>query len=148
MTSSQASDDFQLKKKVGLAGSVGVIAGTMVGSGIFASPVGVLAGTNGSVGLSLVLWAGCGVIAGLASLCYCELASCIDESGGEYAYLNKAYGPVVAFVFAWCSCLVARTSGNAATAVTFGSYLVEPFYNGDCQPPDVLVKVSLSIPHK
>ena len=131
---------FELKKKIGLPGSVALIAGTMVGSGIFASPVGVLVGTNNSVGMSLVLWAACGLIAGLVALCYCELGSAIRESGGEYAYLHKAYVPVITFTFAWTSCVISRNASNAATAVTFGSYVVEPFYPG-CQPPDLVVKV-------
>lgn len=114
----------------------------MVGSGIFVSPVGVLAGANGSVGLSLILWVACGVIAALASLCYCELGTFISESGGEYAYLNKSYGPLMAFLFSWTSCVLVRNSGNAATAYTFGSYVVSPFYTGECRPPESLIKVS------
>ncbi|CAK8684250.1 unnamed protein product [Clavelina lepadiformis] len=135
---------FELKKKIGLPGSVALIAGTMVGSGIFASPVGVLVGTNNSVGMSLVLWAACGLIAGLAALCYCELGSAIRESGGEYAYLHKAYVPVITFTFAWTSCVISRNASNAATAVTFGSYVVEPFYPG-CQPPDLVVKCAAAV---
>ena len=141
-----AKDQFQLKKKLGLLGSVALIAGTMVGSGIFASPVGVLAGTNGSVGMSLVLWAACGIIAGLASLCYCELASMFHDSGGEYAYLYRGYGragPILAFTFSWTSVVVTRTSSNAATAVTFGAYIIAPFFNGYCDAPDVIGKVCI-----
>lgn len=137
-------ETFELRKKFGLPGSIAIIAGTMVGSGIFASPVGVLAGTNGSVGMSLVLWAACGLIAGLAALCYCELASMFYDSGGEYAYLYKGYGkfgPVLAFVFCWTSVIITRTSGNAAVALTFGAYAVEPFYIGSCETPVVLIKV-------
>ena len=139
------NESFNLRKKFGLPGSIALIAGTMVGSGIFASPVGVLSGTNGSVGMSLVLWVACGIIAGLAALCYCELGSMFRDSGGEYAYLYKGYGrfgPIVAFTFSWTSVIVTRTSGNAATALTFGVYAVEPFYTGACQAPAVLVKVS------
>ena len=138
-------EQFKLKKKLGLQGSIALIAGTMVGSGIFASPVGVLVGTNGSVGMSLVLWAACGVIAGLASLCYCELASMFQDSGGGYAYLYRGYGragPILAFTFAWTSVVVTRSSSNAATAVTFGSYVVAPFFQGSCIAPDVIGKVS------
>ena len=146
-TRSQERDDndkFELKKKIGLGGSVAIIAGTMVGSGIFASPVGVLAGTNGSVGMSLVLWGACGVIAALAALCYAELASMFRDSGAEYAYLYRGYGklgPTLAFTFSWTSVTIMRNSGNAATAVTLGSYVAAPFYGGDCKPPDVVVKV-------
>nr|XP_026696296.1 b(0,+)-type amino acid transporter 1-like [Ciona intestinalis] len=134
-------ENFELRQSISLAGGVALIAGTMVGSGIFVSPVGVLAGSNGSVGLSLVLWAGCGMIASLASLCYCELGSSIHESGGEYAYLNKEYGSVAAFTFSWTSCIMTRGSGNAASIIVFGNYCAGAFYTG-CKPPDVIVKLS------
>ena len=136
---------FELKKKIGLAGSVAISTGTMVGSGIFASPVGVLAGTNGSVGMSLVLWGACGIISGLCALCYAELASMIKESGAEYAYLYRGYGrlgPLLAFTFSWTAVLITRNTGNAATAITFGSYAVEPFFSDECKPPELVTKVS------
>uniref|UniRef100_H2ZMA2 b(0,+)-type amino acid transporter 1 n=1 Tax=Ciona savignyi TaxID=51511 RepID=H2ZMA2_CIOSA len=142
---SEVNEQFELKRTIGLAGGIAVISGTMVGSGIFVSPVGVLSGVNGSVGLSLVIWAACGVISSLASLCYCELGSSIRESGGEYAYLNKAYGPIAAFIFSWTSSVVTRTAGNAATAVTFGSYFVEAFFPGGCTQPDVIVKLTAAV---
>ena len=141
-------EHFELKKKIGVAGSVALIAGTMVGSGIFVSPVGVLAGTNGSVGMSLVMWAACGVVAGLAALCYCELASMFRDSGGEYAYLYRGYGrfgSVLSFTFAWTSIFIVRVTSNAATAVAFGAYTVAPFFPGNCPTPNVIVKVSLFI---
>lgn len=59
-----------------------LIVGTMIGSGVFASPGAVLL-HSGSVGLSLLVWVLAGVIALLGSLCYCELGTCIPESGGE-----------------------------------------------------------------
>ena len=137
-------ETFELKKKIGLGGGVAIIAGTIVGSGIFVSPIGVLAGSNGSVGLSLVLWAACGIIAGIASLCYAELASMFPESGSSYSYLLRGYGsagPTLAFTYAWTTNLISRASSRAGIALTFGSYALAPFYLGNCQPPVVLVKV-------
>ena len=138
---------LQLKSKVGLPGSVGIIAGTIVGSGIFASPAGVLRGANGSVGMSLVLWVACGVLASLAALCYCELASMFRDSGADYAYIYRAYkkfgvGAALAFMYTWTAVLVVRTTAGAANALVFSSYVIEPFYSGDCQPPDFVIKVS------
>ena len=146
-TDSNEEERFELKKKFGLAGGVALLAGTMVGSGIFVSPIGVLAGTNGSVGLSLLLWAGCGLITMLASLCYCELASMFHESGSDYAYLKRGYGragPVLAFTFSWTTIFVSRASSRAGAAITFGSYIAAPFFGGTCTAPDVIVKVRCS----
>ena len=135
---------FDLKEKIGLAGGVALLVGTMVGSGIFVSPIGVLAGSNGSVGLSLVLWAACGIITGVAALSYCELASMFRESGGSYIYLQRGYGPAghtLAFTYMWTTMLISSASSRAGIAITFGSYALAPFFPGDCQLPFTLVKV-------
>ena len=143
-------EKLQLKSKVGLPGSVGIIAGTIVGSGIFASPTGVLRGANGSVGISLVLWVACGVFSGLAALCYCELGTMFRDSGADYAYLYRAYkkfgvGAALAFMYTWTAVFVLRTTSNAAKALVFSSYIIEPFYPGDCQPPDFIMKVRINL---
>ncbi|CAK8684251.1 unnamed protein product [Clavelina lepadiformis] len=57
---------------------------------------------------------------GLAALCYAELGSAINESGGSYTYLNWEYAKVVAFIYAWTTCLISRGAGSAATAMAFG----------------------------
>ena len=143
--SASSHERFNLKEKIGLRGGVAIIAGTMVGSGIFVSPIGVLRGTNGSVGLSLILWAFCGVISCVAALCYAELASMFRVSGSTYSYLHLEYGrggPVLSFTYAWTIVLITQGASKAATSLIFGSYLLAPFYSGDCNPPVVLVKVN------
>jgi len=137
---------FDLKEKIGLGGGIALLAGTMVGSGIFVSPIGVLAGVNGSVGLSLVLWVACGIISGVTALCFCELASMFRESGATYVYLQRGYGPAgstLAFVFMWTALLIGGATSRVGIAITFGSYALAPFFPGDCQPPFALVKVNI-----
>nr|CAB3266339.1 b(0,+)-type amino acid transporter 1-like [Phallusia mammillata] len=135
-----SNDEFRLRRNIGLAESVAVITGIMVGSGIFVSPTGVLAGSNNSVGLSLVVWAGCGAIALVGALCYCELGSCVSISGGDHTYLHMSYGPIVAFCYCWCSCLIVRATAMAALALTVANYAVAPFYSEGCDPPQFFVK--------
>lgn len=130
---------FELKQKIGLWRGLSIIAGTVVGSGIFVSPVGVLAGSNGSVGVSLLLWVACGLFSTLAALCYAELGTTIRESGGEFAYLNAGFGPPFAFTFVMCFMFVTSTASHAAKSVVFGTYLATPFYS-ECDPPDAVVK--------
>lgn len=133
---------FELKKKIGIWSCVGLLAGTMVGSGIFVSPSGVIQSVDGNVGLTLCLWAACGLFSLLASLCYAELGTKIRESGADFAYHRVAYGRPVGFLYAWTSILVVRSTGNAATAYTFGLYMAGPFYGGECAPPAIVIKLA------
>ncbi|XP_047467657.1 b(0,+)-type amino acid transporter 1 isoform X3 [Mugil cephalus] len=129
---------LNLKREVGLVGAVALIAGTMIGSGIFMSPQTVLS-TIGSTGASLVVWASCGVLAMMASACYAELGTVIKESGGEYIYILRTSGPVVAFLLIFSSVLFVRPAGVAGIALSFAQYVVVPFYS-DCPPPVLVVK--------
>ncbi|XP_061162532.1 b(0,+)-type amino acid transporter 1-like isoform X2 [Saccostrea echinata] len=138
-------DHCNLQKRVGLLSGVCLIVGTMIGSGIFISPKGVLAGT-GSVGLSLIVWVGCGIISLFGALSYAELGTLITKSGAEYAYLHEAFGPfhktlgpVPAFLFAWTSVLILKPALFGVVSMSFALYTTEPFF--ECGPPDVLVKI-------
>lgn len=129
---------LSLKREVGLVGAVALIAGTMIGSGIFMSPQTVLS-SIGSPGASLVVWACCGVLVILASSCYAELGTVIKESGGEYIYILRIWGPVVAFLLIFSSVLFVRPAGIAGISLSFAQYVVVPFYS-DCPPPVLVVK--------
>ncbi|KAF3701480.1 b(0,+)-type amino acid transporter 1 [Channa argus] len=132
------TEKLNLKREVGLVGAVSLIGGTMIGSGIFMSPQTVLT-TIGSPGASLVVWACCGFLVILVSFCYVELGTVIRESGGEYIYILRTAGPVVAFVLIFTSVLFVRPAGVAGIALSFAQYVVAPFYS-DCPPPVLLVK--------
>ncbi|KAK7905254.1 hypothetical protein WMY93_017861 [Mugilogobius chulae] len=120
---------LSLKRDVGLIGAVSLIAGTMIGSGIFMSPQTVLL-TIGSTGASLVVWASCGVLVILASFCYAELGTVIKESGGEYIYILRTSGPVVAFMLAFSSVLFVRPAGVAGIHSALRK----------CPPPELVIK--------
>ncbi|XP_076032326.1 L-type amino acid transporter sobremesa isoform X6 [Oratosquilla oratoria] len=148
-------DAINLQRRVGLISGVALIVGTMIGSGIFVSPKGLLQRTE-SVGLSLVVWAACGVLSLLGALSYAELGTLVAESGGEYAYFNEAfhrsrpsktwYGPVPAFLFSWVSILLLKPSGLAIIALTCAEYSSRLFILGgsDCHIPGVSVKLLAS----
>lgn len=129
---------LSLKRQVGLMGAVSLIGGTMIGSGIFMTPQTVI-GSIGSTGGSLVVWASCGLLVILASFCYAELGTVIRESGGEYIYILRTSGPVMAFMLVFSSVFFVRPAGLAGMALGFAQYVVAPFYN-DCPPPVVVVK--------
>ena len=128
-----------LKKNVSIINGVGLIVGTVIGSGIFLSPTSILEETN-SIGASLLVWLGCGLLALFGSLCYAELGTMITKSGGEYSYLMVAFGRIPAYLFAWTSVLIIRPASGAIIALTFAEYVAKPFYP-DSQPPTYLMKL-------
>ncbi|ESO87846.1 hypothetical protein LOTGIDRAFT_234854 [Lottia gigantea] len=128
-----------LKKRVGLVSGIALIVGTMIGSGIFISPKGVLDGT-GSIGLSLIVWLGCGLISLFGALSYAELGTLITKSGAEFAYLFEAMGPIPAYMYSWTSVIVLKPSTVAVICLAFAEYVFEPIFDG-CGPPELIKKL-------
>lgn len=128
----------QLEKTLGVFGGVGLVVGSIIGSGIFLSPSSVLQET-GSVGMSLVVWTLCGLIALFGALCYVELGTEIPLSGAEYSYLYDAFkfssfGKVVAFLYSWTATLIIRPSAIAIISMIFAEYVTKPFVSSSDSP--------------
>ncbi|XP_011345702.1 b(0,+)-type amino acid transporter 1 isoform X2 [Ooceraea biroi] len=138
-TDAEANDPIHLKRRVGLVSGVALIVGTMIGSGIFVSPSGLLLRT-GSVGVSFVVWTACGLLSLCGALAYAELGTMNTSSGAEYAYFMDAFGAPPAFLFSWVSTLVLKPSQMAIICLSFAQYTVEAF-TVDCDPPDEVVKL-------
>ena len=96
---------------------------------------GVIRGT-GSVGLALVLWVVAGIIGTLGALCFAELGTTFSQSGEKYVYLREMFGDFAGFVYLWSYLLLFRTGGNAIKAITFARYVLQPFFQESCSPPD------------
>uniref|UniRef100_H0ZSF7 b(0,+)-type amino acid transporter 1 n=1 Tax=Taeniopygia guttata TaxID=59729 RepID=H0ZSF7_TAEGU len=135
---SEGKEKLRLKQEVGLISSVSLIAGTMIGSGIFMSPEWVLH-HMGNPASSLLIWAACGLLAMFGALSYAELGTIIKESGGDYIYILRIFGSFPAFIFAYTSVILVRPAGLAAVCLSFAEYAIAPFYPG-CSSPQVAVK--------
>ena len=131
------------KKTMGLMSGCNVCIGTIIGSGIFVSPGGVLRYT-GSIGLALIVWIICGLVSAIGAYCYSELGLLIRKSGGDYAYVHYTFGPFVGFIRLWVECVIVRPSLIAIVALTFAKYVSKPFFV-ECDPPDDPVRMLAAI---
>jgi len=133
------SDGVGLKRNITLTGGIAITVGTMIGSGIFISPTGII-GMTGSVGSALIVWCICGFIAIISSLSYIELGLLIQEAGAEYSYCYRAYGSMVGFIIGWTNIILCKPASLAVIVSAFAEYTTAPFYPG-CDPPNDLKRL-------
>ena len=107
---------------LGLLDSTMIVAGSMIGSGIFIVSAGI-ARQVGSAGWLLMVWLVTGVLTVAAALSYGELAAMMPRAGGQYIYLREAYSPLWGFLYGWTLFLVIQTGTIAAVSVAFARYL-------------------------
>ncbi|XP_012259907.2 Y+L amino acid transporter 2 [Athalia rosae] len=131
--------EIKLEAKMSLLNGVTVIVGSIIGSGIFVSPTGVLTYT-GSVNASLLVWTASGLFSMVGAYCYAELGCMIKKSGADYAYIMETFGPFMAFVRLWVECMIVRPCSQAIVALTFSVYVLKPMFP-DCTPPDNAVRM-------
>ena len=93
-----------------------IIAGSMIGSGIFIVSAN-MARELQSPGLLLLAWAFTALMTVVAALSYGELAAAMPLAGGQYVFLREAYGPLYGFLYGWTLFLVIQTGTIAAIAV-------------------------------
>jgi APA family basic amino acid/polyamine antiporter len=111
----------ELKRSLGLIDATSIVAGSMIGSGIFIVTT-FMARDIGASGWLLVLWLITGLITVSAALSYGELAGMMPNAGGQYVYIQRAYGRMISFLYGWTVFTVIQTGVIAAVAVAFAKY--------------------------
>src|SRR5438045_8614081 len=101
---------------LGLLDSTMLVAGSMIGSGIFIVSA-IIAKQVGSPGWLMVVWLVTGVLTLMAALSYGELAAMMPKAGGQYVYLREAFSQLWGFLYGWTVMLVIHTVTIAHLAV-------------------------------
>ncbi len=99
-----------------------LVAGSMIGSGIFIVSSDIARTLNSPLWL-LITWIATGAITVLGALAYGELAAMYPRAGGQYVFLRESMGPLMGFLYGWTLFLVIQTGTTAAVAVAFGRFL-------------------------
>src|SRR5438270_8103549 len=107
---------------LGLLDSTMIVAGSMIGSGIFIVSADI-AREVGAPGWLLVVWLVTGLLTVMAALSYGELAAMMPKAGGQYVYLREAFSPLWGFLYGWTLFLVIQTGTVAAVSVGFAKFL-------------------------
>lgn len=110
------------KRELGLLDATLLVAGSMIGSGIFIVSADIIRHT-GSAGWLIAVWLIGGFMTLTAALSYGELSGMYPRAGGQYIYLKEAYNPLVAFLYGWSLFAVIQTGTIAAVGVSFYKFL-------------------------
>ncbi|KAJ1349672.1 hypothetical protein KIN20_005278 [Parelaphostrongylus tenuis] len=111
------------RNKMGFLACTSYVVGNIIGSGIFITPTSILNYTQ-TVGLSIIVWIGCGLISLLGAICFIELGTSIPEPGCDFAYALFVGWDAIAFSFMWISVFITFPASAAVQAQTFGHYIM------------------------
>lgn len=118
--------DTSFKPTLGLLDATMVVAGSMIGSGIFIVSADITRNT-GSAGWLMLVWLVTGAMTLIAALSYAELSAMYPKAGGQYVYLKEAYNPLIGFLYGWSFFAVIQTATIAAVGVAFAKFTAYVF---------------------
>jgi APA family basic amino acid/polyamine antiporter len=123
------TEDHAFKRSLGLLDATMIVAGSMIGSGIFIVSADITRNV-GSAGWLIAVWLITGFMTITAALSYGELSGMYPKAGGQYVYLKEAYNPLIGFLYGWSFFAVIQTATIAAVGVAFAkftAYLIPQF---------------------
>ncbi|MBC8051815.1 MAG: amino acid permease [Sphingobacteriaceae bacterium] len=135
----EPQENLTMKRELGLLDATLLVAGSMIGSGIFIVSSDMLKDV-GSSGWLILVWLITGLMTLIAAISYGELSGMFPKAGGQYVYLKEAYNPLIGFLYGWSFFTVIQTGTIAAVAVAFGKFL--GYLNEDFGDGNTLIQLS------
>ncbi|KPK72442.1 MAG: hypothetical protein AMJ79_15720, partial [Phycisphaerae bacterium SM23_30] len=117
-----ASSGPSLRKVLGVTDGIAIVIGICIGGGIYKTPQEI-AGYLSSFNTIILLWLLAGVFVFISGLIYAELGTRMPQTGGEYVYISRCFGPFAGFIFGWGQLFIVRTSASAGLALIVAYYL-------------------------
>lgn len=114
-------EEKHFKPELGLSDATMIVAGSMIGSGIFIVSADIVQNV-GSAGWLIAVWLITGFMTLTAAVSYGELSGMFPKAGGQYVYLKEAYNPLIAFLYGWSFFAVIQTPTIAAVGVAFAKF--------------------------
>jgi len=111
-----------LRKTLGVFDGIAILVGITIGAGIYSTPQ-IIAGYLRSFPVIIFLWIVVGIFVFIGGLIYAELGTRLPNTGGEYVYINRCFGPFAGFMFGWSQLFIIRTSPAAGLAIITANYL-------------------------
>lgn len=122
ISASPPEEQPALKKSLTVFDGVSILIGITIGAGIFTTP-SIIAGYQASFYSIILFWIGAGLFVMIGGLIYAELGTRLPNTGGEYVYLSRAFGPYVGFIFGWAQLFIIRTSPGAGLSLAAAYYI-------------------------
>ena len=115
-------DSDGLRRQLGLLDATMINVGTIIGSSIFIVPASIAVLFSGSFPTVLV-WIAGGLVSLCGALCVAELGAAMPKAGGQYVYLQRAFGPLWGYLYGWGAAVVINPASIAFVSVGFATYL-------------------------
>ncbi|HBH19062.1 MAG TPA: amino acid transporter, partial [Cyanobacteria bacterium UBA9579] len=119
---SEENNPKSFTRTLNLFDATSIVAGAMIGSGIFIVSSQIARDVQ-SASLLLLVWLLAGIMTLIGALCYGEYAASWPDAGGQYVYIKKIWGEITGFVYGWSLFLVIQTGTIAAVAIAFAKFL-------------------------